>query len=109
VKEHIAHHFCAGTYAKEVRLPAGFLMVQHRHTYDHLSILAAGRVAVMCDQKMTTYDAPACINIRAGVNHHVHALTDAVWFCVHKTDETDPARVDETLIEKEDAACLHCG
>jgi hypothetical protein len=30
----------------------------------------------------------------------IEALEDAVWFCIHATDETDPEKVDKVLIER---------
>jgi DNA/RNA-binding domain of Phe-tRNA-synthetase-like protein len=46
------------------------------------------------------YEAPACIEIKKQTNHMITALEDAVWFCVHATDETDVDRIDEVLIQK---------
>jgi len=44
-------------------------------------------------------EAPACIEIKAGLTHGVKAITDCVWFCIHATDEKDPSKVDEILIK----------
>jgi len=44
------------------------------------------------------YMAPACITILAGQHHTITAHEDSVWFCIHATDETDAANVDEVLI-----------
>lgn len=92
----IVHHFSAGVYAKQALLPAGALITQHKHKYDHMSILASGRVLV----GLVEYVAPACINVPAGLNHSVLALEDSVWFCVHATDETDVESIDEVLIQE---------
>jgi hypothetical protein len=46
------------------------------------------------------YKAPACIKIKAGVNHVVHALEDSEWFCVHATEETDANKIDQVLIKR---------
>jgi dTDP-4-dehydrorhamnose 3,5-epimerase-like enzyme len=46
------------------------------------------------------YRAPVAVTIRAGVSHGIVALEDSVWFCIHATDETDPAKVDEVVIQK---------
>ena len=40
----IKHHFSDHLYAKECFIPAGSILVQHKHEYDHLSILAKGRI-----------------------------------------------------------------
>lgn len=94
----VVHHFAAGVYAKQMQLPAGHYAVKHTHDYDHLSILAKGEVVVMVDEEATVYAAPACINIKAGQEHRIEAISDAVWFCIHATDETDPDKIDEVLI-----------
>jgi quercetin dioxygenase-like cupin family protein len=96
----IKHYFSGREYAKRMTLPAGHYAETHRHTYDHLSILASGRVEVTIDGVTTAYEGPDCITIRSGAEHRIEALTDSVWFCVHATEETDEANVDEVLIEK---------
>ena len=94
----ISHHFGGGVYAKETRIPAGMRLQQHEHTHDHLSILAAGTVEVTVDGEAQRYSAPACLTIAAGKVHEVESITDALWYCVWKTDETDPDKIDELFI-----------
>ena len=96
----IVHHFSDNLYAKQAHFPAGAEIVSHKHNYSHLSILAKGTVHLYADgQPPVRYQAPACIEIKAGVNHSIVAIEDAVWFCIHATDEKDPERVDEILIQ----------
>lgn len=94
----ISHHFGGGVYAKETRIPAGVRMTQHVHKHDHLSVLAAGMVVVEVEGRETVHHGPACIVIKAGHAHSVRAVTSATWYCVHATDETDAALVDERLV-----------
>lgn len=94
----VVHHFAAGVYAKQMTLPAGHFAVKHTHNYDHLSILAQGEVVVIVDEEVTYYEAPACISIKAGQEHRIEAIEDAVWFCIHASDETDSDKIDEVLI-----------
>jgi hypothetical protein len=42
----------------------------------------------------------AILNILADKPHGIKALEDSVWLCVHATDETDPEKIDETLIKE---------
>lgn len=95
-----AHHFSDGLYAKELVIPKDMGIVQHSHKYAHLSILAKGRVIVISDDKEQEYKAPACIEIKAGVHHKVISLEDAIWYCIHATEETDADKVDEVLIAR---------
>jgi quercetin dioxygenase-like cupin family protein len=96
------HHFSEGLYAKEMELKEGSFAVQHKHKYDHLSILAKGRVRVLFDGELSKeYVAPACITIIKDINHAVYALEDSVWFCIHATSETDVETIDKVLIKEE--------
>jgi quercetin dioxygenase-like cupin family protein len=87
----ITHHFSDGLYAKEARFPAGSVILKHTHEFSHLSILAHGN-----DVKIV--NAPACLEIKAGLTHGVKAIEDCVWFCIHATDEKDASKVDDVLI-----------
>lgn len=98
----IAHHFGGGMYAKESRIPAGMVLVQHKHTYDHLSILASGTVELLVDGVRTELTGPACLTIAANKHHGVKALTEVVWFCCHATDCVDADHVDDGLIAPSD-------
>ena len=95
----VVHNFSDGLYAKQMVIPKGYVVGQHAHKYSHLSILAKGKVIVKTDLGEKEYTAPACLEIKEGVNHAIEALEDTVWFCVHATDETDLANIDNVLIK----------
>lgn len=92
------HHFSSGVYAKQMSLPKGYMALSHAHNYDHLSILGKGRVIVRTDDSVQEYTGPACLTIKANTHHQIEALEDSIWFCIHATDVTDAAEVDEVLI-----------
>ena len=94
----INHHFTSGVYAKEVHIPAGNVLVQHKHNFDHLSILASGSIELMVDGVRSVIHAPACLTIEANKHHGVKSLTDVVWFCIHATNCTDESEIDEVLV-----------
>lgn len=97
----ITHHFGGNTYAKGAKFSAGEILVQHKHNFDHLSILATGSVELLADGVKTVLNAdqqPVCLNIAAGKHHGIKALTDGFWFCIHATDSEDHEHIDETLI-----------
>lgn len=100
-QDNIIHHFSDGLYAKETIINAGEHLLQHKHTFSHLSVLAKGKVVVTTEEGSTIVEAPACLEIKANTHHGVKALTDCVWYCIHATDEKDPSKVDEVIIAKE--------
>ena len=94
----ITHHFSDGLYAKQIVILAGTAVLKHTHNFNHLSILAQGKVAVMKGEAVEIIEAPACIEIQSGLVHGIKAITNCVWFCIHATDEKDASKVDEVLI-----------
>lgn len=96
----INHHFGGGVYVKETAFPAGSVLVQHRHSYDHLSYLVSGTVVVEVEGERKQITGPACLTIEAHKHHGVKSLTDCVWLCIHATDCVDADHVDEVLIEQ---------
>ena len=98
--EAISHHFSDGVYAKQMRLAKGHTATSHKHNYDHLSILASGEVDIVCNGLKTRFCAPACIDIKAGIEHEIIAYKNAVFFCIHATNETDVNHIDEVLIKE---------
>lgn len=82
----VAFHFSDGTIAKEMIVPAGGMVVKHVHDYSHLSILAKGTIELLCEDDSKIINAPACIEIKAGVCHGIKAITEVHWFCIHADD-----------------------
>jgi len=77
----ITHHFSDGLYARKMLLPA-------RH------------FLVTVDGDSRELIAPTCVTILANKHHQIVALEDAVWFCIHATNETDVDKIDEVLIRR---------
>ena len=101
IHDQTVHHFSDGLYAKELHVPKDFIIQKHTHSFNHLSILAQGKVVVLKGEDALIVEAPACLEIEKEVIHGIRALTDCVWFCIHATDEKDVDKVDEVLISKE--------
>lgn len=97
----VEHVFCGGIYAKKTMIPAGVVLSQHEHNFDHLSILSKGRVRVTVDNVSKEAKAGDYLEIVAGKSHKVEALSDTVWFCIHATDCVDADEIDKTLIKGE--------
>lgn len=98
-KLNVLHHFIGGVYAKEMTLDdVNECITSHKHHFDHMSILASGKVELTVDGERSVITAPAVLNIVAGKRHSVTPLEAPVkWFCIHRTDITDPDLVDKDL------------
>jgi quercetin dioxygenase-like cupin family protein len=94
----VEHFFMGGMYAKKMKINAGSSIGQHIHEHDHCSTLCAGEVDLVVDGVPWRFTAPASLLLRGGRSHIVRAVTDAVWFCLWPTEETDFAKVDSAIL-----------
>lgn len=83
-----------GVIRREYRVPAGMVLFSHMHAYDHLSVLLSGRARLSRDGIETVLQGPWFVEIKAGVQHELHAITDCVWDCLHGLEQSQ----DDPLI-----------
>lgn len=95
IDETTNHHFMCGMYAREMKFPKGWFVDSHKHTFDHMSILASGTAMVIVDNEPKLYKAPSVICIEKEKTHRIEALDDCVWFCIHKLDDADINTVED--------------
>jgi quercetin dioxygenase-like cupin family protein len=75
----------------------------HAHCFDHLTLLASGKIRIAALGKFNDFTAPHHIFIKAGVEHELLALEDnTTVHCIHAIrdgerveDIVDPASVPE--------------
>lgn len=89
------HHFNSGVYSREMRFPKGWFVESHKHCFDHMSILAQGKVKLIVNDEEFIYEAPYVLNIKKDTQHRIEALEDSVWFCIHVTQGTNVTSVEE--------------
>jgi quercetin dioxygenase-like cupin family protein len=60
----------------------------HAHSFDHLTLLAKGKLRVRINDEVTDFTAPEMIYIKAELKHELTALTDnTVAYCIHALRE----------------------
>src|SRR5277367_6682760 len=97
VLEDISLNFSgAGLHTKITLLKKDMQVFQHKHVYDHLSVLLDGIVIVETDEGpghgpylMVAKDEPVSMVIKANIYHKVSALSDATWMCIHQEREDE--------------------
>lgn len=92
---------------------AGDTEIGHIHQFDHLTLLAKGRLRVVVGGKESIFTAPQMIYIKADKVHELTALTDqTVAYCIHAlrdkqtNDILDPSMIPEGVYPMELAASL---
>lgn len=73
----------------------------HLHNFDHITLLAKGRVSVDVEGSVTEFAAPHMIFIAKGKRHFLRALEDeTIAYCVHalRTGEREEDILDPAMI-----------
>lgn len=95
----IHNHFAPGLYAREMRVKAGAVITSKVHKYPGLSILSKGRMALYMEDGTTkVVEAGFHIVAPAGTRRAALVLEDAVWTCMHPTEETDVELIERHFI-----------
>jgi len=79
---------------------AGDTEIGHTHQFDHLTLLASGKLKVTVEGVATEFSAPHMIYIRADKVHVLVALTDeTVAYCIHALRDKDTGDIlDPSMI-----------
>lgn len=103
------HHFGPGTYLREVFMPAGCLVIGHKHREDCVNVLMSGKIRVAIDGVIRDLCAPAVMPSRAGSRKVAYIVEDVRWLTVHSnpTDERDIEVIEARLAEKSGAFLEH--
>ena len=91
----VRHLLTAGIYMKVYRAPKGMQVRTKRFDLDHAFILAQGSAVIKTDLEEIKLKAPVVYNIPAHTRMAAFTLEDSVWYCIHRTEETDLEQLAE--------------
>jgi quercetin dioxygenase-like cupin family protein len=75
---------------------AGDIEVGHSHQFDHMTLLASGRVRITTGDAEKVFSAPNIVYIKKDVVHQLEALEpNTVVFCIHAL--RDGGRVEDII------------
>lgn len=98
----VTHHFAPGAYGREIRMPAGLIVVGKIHKHAHVNVISQGYCVVFTEHEgMQELRAPCTFVSSPGTKRAVLVLEDTVWTTVHVTDKTDLAEIEREVIEPE--------
>jgi gentisate 1,2-dioxygenase len=76
----------------------GDIMHGHRHTHNHLTLLAHGKVKVTVNGEESNFSAPNMIFIHKDHLHEIVALEDdTVAYCVHAVRDNDTGDIIDSI------------
>ena len=87
------------TYARELFMPKGSVVIGKIHKHSHINIISQGVVSVVTEHGTKRLKAPCTFISEVGLKRAVYIEEDTVWTTIHLTKFSKEA--DMEMIEKE--------
>ena len=98
IREDLRHHFAHRTYAREMFVPCGTVLVGKIHRYSCINFIMQGVVEVRSQDGAQRIEAPYVFVSPGGTKRAMVALTDLIWVTVHPADSEDLDQLERELI-----------
>jgi hypothetical protein len=89
------------TYAREMLIPKGTLIIGKIHRHQHLNIISKGKVVVYTEFGEKHLEAPTTFVSEIGLKRSVYAVEDTLWTTIHLTEfvgEENLGKIEEEVI-----------
>lgn len=104
----VVHHFAAGLYARELRIPKGTVLTGKIHRLENFNVVSKGDISVLTQEGIRRVCAGTHMVSPPGTKRVGYAHEDTVWTTFHVTDEKD-VEVIESIFIAPDFAALESG
>lgn len=97
----IDENYGCGTYARQMFIPKGTLIIGKIHRHQHLNFIMQGKVSVSTEFGPKYFEAPCIFVSEVGLKRAVIAEEDTIWVTVHITKhlgEENLAKMEEEVI-----------
>jgi hypothetical protein len=91
------------TYAREIFIPKGTLVIGKIHRHQHLNFIMKGQVSVATEFGKKYFTAPCTFISEVGLKRAVYAEEDTIWTTVHLTQhhgEENLDKIEDEVIAK---------
>jgi hypothetical protein len=89
------------TYAREMMIPKGTLIIGKIHRHQHLNFITQGKVIVYTEFGEKHLEAPCTFISEVGLKRAVYAEEDTLWTTVHMTafdSEAELGKIEDEVI-----------
>lgn len=98
----LTHHFApideeygCCTYARQMFIPKGTLIIGKIHKHQHLNFILQGKVSVATEFGKKYFEAPCTFISEVGLKRAVYAEEDTIWTTVHLTKFNGEENLDK--------------
>jgi len=89
------------TYARQMFIPKGSLIIGKIHRHQHLNFILKGKISVATEFGKKYFEAPCTFISEVGIKRAVYAEEDTIWATVHMTkfnSEEDLDKIEQEVI-----------
>lgn len=83
------------TYAREILLRKGSVVIGKIHKHQHLNIISKGKVTVFTEFGKKELEGPCTFVSEVGLKRAVYAHEDTIWTTIHLTAHTGEENLDK--------------
>ena len=91
----IDKNYGCGTYARQMFIPKGTLIIGKIHRHQHLNFIMQGKVSVSTEFGPKYFQAPCIFVSEVGLKRAVVAEEDTLWVTVHLTKHLGEENLDK--------------
>lgn len=101
--DHVVHYFAnkgtkRGTYAREITIPKGSIIIGKIHKYEQINILSKGDLSVLTEDGVKRVQAPFTVVSPSGIKRIAYAHEESVWTTIHSTERDDVEEIEKEFI-----------
>lgn len=85
----LRHNYADGCYIREIKMPAGHIIVSEIHKKRHPYFVLEGECSVITETGVERIKAPYYSITPAGTKRVLYIHKDTTWITVHVTDKVD--------------------
>lgn len=99
----VTHNFAPEIYVREIFMPAGTVVIGHKHLTEHFNVILKGKCRVMIGDELKELTAPCTFVSGAGSQKIVNVLEDCIWQTIHSNpdNETDVDTLENRYVTKD--------
>jgi quercetin dioxygenase-like cupin family protein len=94
----VFHHFSPGVYAREMRVPAGAVVVGKIHKFENMLMMTQGEATFVGGDQPQRVRAPFIWVTPPGIQRAAYAHEDCIFVSVHGTDKRDINEIEAEFI-----------
>lgn len=97
----LSHSFGDGIYVRQIKMPAGMVIVSKIHKKEHPFFVMKGRCLVVTENGPEIIQAPYWGMTKAGTKRALLILEDTEWITCHVTKSRDLKKIEHDIIAKD--------